>query len=55
LEGEIVNSQTTNLSGFIFRTSTAWTALHQDIRTLSEFGTNPASAIDANGDLHVVY
>lgn len=55
LEGDIVNSQTTNLSGFTFRTSTAWTALHQDIRTLSEFGTNPASAVDANGDLHVVY
>ena len=28
LEGEIVNSQTTDLSGFLFRTSTAWTALH---------------------------
>ena len=55
LEGELVNSQISDLSGFLFRTSTAWTALHQDIRTLSEFGTNPASAVDANGDLHVVY
>ena len=55
LEGELVNSQMSDLSGFLFRTSTAWTALHQDIRTLSEFGTNPASAVDANGDLHVVY
>ena len=55
LEGETVNSETSELSGFLFRTSTAWTALHQDIRTLSEFGTNPASAVDSNGDLHVVY
>jgi len=55
LEGDLINSQTSELSGFLFRTSTAWTALHQDIRTLSEFGTNPASAVDANGDLHVVY
>ena len=55
LEGETVNSQKSELSGFLFRTSTAWTALHQDIRTLSEFGTNPASAVDSNGDLHVVY
>ena len=55
LEGELVHSQMSDLSGFLFRTSTAWTALHQDIRTLSEFGTNPASAVDANGDLHVVY
>ena len=55
LEGELVHSQMSDLSGFLFRTSTAWTALQQDIRTLSEFGTNPASAVDANGDLHVVY
>ena len=41
--------------GYVHHTTTSWTALHQEIRTFSDFGTYPASAVDANGDLHVVY
>ena len=41
--------------GYVYHTTTSWTALHQEIRTFSEFGTYPVSAVDANGDLHVVY
>ena len=42
-------------AGYIHLTTTSWTALHQEIRTFNDFGTYPASAIDSNGDLHMVY
>ena len=41
--------------GYVYHTTSSWTALHQEIRTFNDFGTYPASAVDANGDLHVVY
>ena len=41
--------------GFVHSSTTSWTALHQDIRTYQDFGTYPASTIDSNGDLHIVY
>ena len=41
--------------GYVHHTTTSWTALHQEIRTFNNFGTYPAAAVDANGDLHVVY
>jgi len=42
-------------SGYTHYTTTSWTSLHQEIRTFNDFGTFPASSIDANGDLHMVY
>ena len=39
--------------GYVHHTTSSWTALHQEIRTLNDFGTYP-TAVDAN-DLHVVY
>ena len=42
-------------NGYVHHTTTSWTALHQEIRTFNDFGTYPAAAVDANGDLHVVY
>lgn len=44
-----------DINGYTHHTTTSWTSLHQEVRTLSEFGTYPATAIDSNGDLHMVY
>ena len=44
-----------NTNGYTHYTTTSWTSLHQEIRTFNDFGTYPASAIDADGDLHMVY
>lgn len=41
--------------GLVHSSTMSWTALHKDIRTFQDFGTYPASTIDANGDLHIVY
>ncbi|CAI8294281.1 MAG: Alpha-agarase [Euryarchaeota archaeon UBA443] len=42
-------------NGYVYHSTTSWAALHQEIRTFQDFGTYPASTIDANGDLHMVY
>ena len=42
-------------NGYVHHSTTSWTALHQEIRTFNDFGTYPASTIDSNGDLHMVY
>ena len=44
-----------NVNGYTHHTTTSWTSLHQEIRTFNDFGTYPASSIDGNGDLHMVY
>ena len=44
-----------NVNGYTYHTTTSWTSLHQEIRTFNDFGTYPASSIDGNGDLHMVY
>ena len=44
-----------NVNGYTHHTTTSWTSLHQEIRTFNDFGTYPASSIDGNGDLHLVY
>ena len=42
-------------NGYVHHSTTSWTALHQEIRTFNDFGTHPASTLDSNGDLHMVY
>ena len=42
-------------TGYTHHSTTSWASLHQEIRTFNDFGTYPASTIDANGDLHMVY
>ena len=42
-------------TGYVHHSTTSWTSLHQEIRTFNDFGTYPASAIDSNGDLHIIY
>ena len=44
-----------NVNGYTHHTTSSWTSLHQEIRTFNDFGTYPASSIDGNGDLHLVY
>ena len=44
-----------DVSGYTYHTTTSWTSLHQEIRTFNDFGTYPATSIDGNGDLHMVY
>ncbi|MEC7113136.1 MAG: VCBS repeat-containing protein, partial [Candidatus Thermoplasmatota archaeon] len=44
-----------DVSGYTYHSTTSWTSLHQEIRTFNDFGTYPASSIDGNGDLHMVY
>ena len=44
-----------NVSGYTHHTTTSWISLHQEIRTFNDFGTYPASSIDGNGNLHMVY
>ena len=44
-----------NVNGYTYHTTTSWTSLHQEIRTFNDFGTYPATSIDGNGDLHMVY